>query len=116
MSNFHHPAAKDMTVEGVLYALSDPLRVRIYADIMKSECSRICSNFLELDDRKIPKSTLSKHFKILRETGLIRSEKRGIEMHNVSRCDEFKEPFGGMIASIIEAYITQNKKNKSRKK
>jgi DNA-binding transcriptional ArsR family regulator len=34
----------------------------------------------------IPKSSLSQHFKALREAGLIRSERHGVEMRNTSRC------------------------------
>ncbi|WP_334270664.1 ArsR/SmtB family transcription factor, partial [Edaphobacter sp. HDX4] len=33
----------------------------------------------------MPKSTLSQHFKVLRESGLIRAERKGVEMHNTSR-------------------------------
>ena len=39
-----------------------------------------------MSERTIPKSTLSQHFKALRDAGLIRGERRGIEMHNTSRC------------------------------
>ena len=62
--------------------ISDPVRVHIFAAIVKSECPQTCSAFLEVSDRAVPKSTLSQHFKALREAGLIRSERRGVEMHN----------------------------------
>ena len=68
-----HPSIEEVTVEGVLHALSDPVRVAMYADIIAQECPRSCSNFLTVSDKAIPKSTLSQHFKILREAGLIRS-------------------------------------------
>ncbi|MGB9154617.1 MAG: helix-turn-helix domain-containing protein [Alphaproteobacteria bacterium] len=116
MKPLYHPSATDITVEGVLYALSDPVRVRIYADIAKSECPKICSAFLGMGEGSIPKSTLSQHFKILREAGLIRSERKGVELHNVTRCNELKERFGPLVANIIEAYGQQQKKNKSRKR
>ena len=60
-------------MEGILHALSDPVRVAIYADIVAQECPQNCSNFLTVSDKTIPKSTLSQHFKILREAGLIRA-------------------------------------------
>lgn len=115
MKPLYHPSMKDVTVEGILYALSDPVRVRIYAEIARSECPRICSNFLELGERTLAKSTLSQHFKVLRETGLIRSERKGIELHNTTRCDELNERFGAMIGAIVEAYGEQLKKKKSKK-
>src|ERR1700693_117970 len=69
-----HPSIDEVTVEGILHALSDPVRVAMYADIVAQECPQNCSNFLTVSDQAIPKSTLSQHFKILREAGLIRSE------------------------------------------
>jgi DNA-binding transcriptional ArsR family regulator len=111
-----HPAAADITVEGILYALSDPVRVQIYAEIARSECPRTCSNFLKLDNRTLPKSTLSQHFKVLRESGLIRSERKGVEMHNTSRCADLKERYGGMVAAILAAYGARQAKATARKR
>ena len=116
MKILSHPSIKDISVEGLLYALSDPTRVKIFSDIARSDCSKICSDYLGCTETPLPKSTLSQHFKILREAGLIRSERRGKEMHNTSRCAEFKERFGPMVESIIDAYLKQNKKLKPRKK
>lgn len=104
MRPLYHPPVSEITVEGILFALSDPVRVRIFAGIAASECSQICSAFANLDDRTIPKSTLSMHFKVLREAGLIRSERRGVEMHNTTRCAEYKEVFGPMVEAILKTY------------
>ena len=51
----------------VFAALSDPVRVAIYAQIVGSTCSQNCSNFLSVSEKAVPKSTLSQHFKALRE-------------------------------------------------
>ena len=104
-----HPAIDDITVEGILHALSDPVRLRIFTEIAKSDCSQTCSSFLNLEDRTIPKSTLSQHFKALREAGLIRSERRGTEMQNVSRCAEIDKRFPGLLAAISSALKAQQK-------
>jgi len=104
MRSLFHPSADDIRVEGILHALSDPIRVQIFAEIAQAECPQTCSAFLELSDRTVPKSTLSQHFKVLREAGLIRSERRGVELHNSTRCDEFGERFGPLIQSIIDAH------------
>jgi DNA-binding transcriptional ArsR family regulator len=69
-----HPSIEDITVEGILHALSDPVRVAIYVELAGSSCTNICSNFLQMSDRSIPKSTLSQHFRALREAGLVHSE------------------------------------------
>lgn len=107
MRPLFHPAIGDITVEGILHALSDPVRVAIYAQIVGAQCPQICSNFLNIREKAIPKSTLSQHFKALREAGLIRGERRGVEMHNVSRCGEIEKRFPGLIAAIINAHRVQ---------
>jgi DNA-binding transcriptional ArsR family regulator len=116
MKPIFHPAVSDITVEGILYAFSDPVRVQIYAEIESSECPQICSNFLKVGNRELPKSTLSQHFKVLREAGLIRTERKGVEMHNTTRCEELKERFGDMIRAIIGAYGEQGRKQKSKRR
>jgi DNA-binding transcriptional ArsR family regulator len=109
MRPLFHPSIEDVTVEGILHALSDPARVAIFADIASSDCSQNCSTFLHVSERTIPKSTLSQHFKALREAGLIRGERRGVEMQNTSRCAEIDQRFPGLIAAIVNAHNIQLK-------
>jgi DNA-binding transcriptional ArsR family regulator len=116
MRPLHHPSITGITVEGILYALSDPVRVQIYANIERSECPMTCSNFLIIDNRMLPKSTLSQHFRILREAGLIRSERKGVEMHNTTRCAELTQRFGPMIKTILDAFQEQEANTKTRSK
>src|ERR1700746_1745156 len=77
MRPLFHSSIEDITVEGILPALSDPVRVAIYADIVSQECSQNCSTFLTVSDKTIPKSTLSQHFRELREAGVIPGARRG---------------------------------------
>jgi DNA-binding transcriptional ArsR family regulator len=102
-----HPAIEDVTVEAILHALSDPVRVAIFAEIIGQECTQKCSGFVPVVGEAIPKSTLSQHFRILREAGLIRGERRGVEMHNVSRCAEVEQIYPGLIPAIAQAHRLQ---------
>jgi DNA-binding transcriptional ArsR family regulator len=102
-------------VEGILYALSDPLRVAIYADIVGQDCPQNCSTFLMVRDQLIPKSTLSQHFKILRENGLIRSERYGVEIRNSSRCKEIERRFPGLIRAIVNAHMIELEESQAKK-
>src|ERR1700759_326081 len=111
-----HPSIEDITVEGILHALSDPVRVAIYADIVGQECTHNCSMFLTVSDKAIPKSTLSQHFRELREAGLIRGERRGVEMHNTSRCAEIEERFPGLLRAIVNAHTIQSNDEAQAKK
>lgn len=108
MRSLIHPALEDISVEGILYALSDPVRAAIFAKIAASECALSCTNFLKVSEKDIPKSTLSLHFKILREAGLIRSARKGVEMQNVSRCQEIDKRFPGLLAAIANAHRIQS--------
>src|SRR6195256_7925 len=107
MRPLFHPSIEDITVEGILHALSDPVRVAIYADIVSQEYSQNCSTFLKVSDKTIPKSTLSQHFRELREAGLIRGESRGGGVHNTSRCTELEQRFPGLIRAIVNAHAIQ---------
>ena len=72
MRPYKHPPADDFLMERVLYALSDSIRlgiVRHLAQLGPSTCG-------ELDGGR-PKSTVSHHFKVLRESGLLRTESNG---------------------------------------
>jgi DNA-binding transcriptional ArsR family regulator len=107
MGPLFHPPIEDVTVEGILHALSDPVRVAIFANLTTSNCAYNCSNFVNISQKQIPKSTLSHHFKALREAGLIRAERRGVEMQNTSRCSEIESRFPGLLPAILNAHKAQ---------
>src|ERR1700704_6681049 len=107
MRPLFHPSIEDVTVEAILHALSDPVRVAIYTQIVGAACPQTCSNFVNISEKAIPKSTLSQHFKALREAGLIRGERVGGEMQNTSRCAEIEKRFPGLIAAIVNAHNVQ---------
>jgi DNA-binding transcriptional ArsR family regulator len=71
MRPLYHPAAADITVQGILHALSDPVRIRIMMELLTSESTLNCTDFLHIYNAPLPKSTLSKHIGILREAGLL---------------------------------------------
>jgi DNA-binding transcriptional ArsR family regulator len=65
-----------------------------------------------MSEQTIPNSTLSQHFKVLREAGLIRSERQGVGMQNRSRCEEVNAKFQGLIPAIVAAYGGQSPSSK----
>jgi DNA-binding transcriptional ArsR family regulator len=114
MRPLFHPSVEDITVEAILHALSDPVRVAIFSDIVSQNCSHNCASFHNVGAKPIPRSTLSQQFKALREAGLIRGERRGVEMYNVSRCTEIDQRFPGLIKAIVNAHnIQSNEKSRS---
>ena len=111
-----HPALEDITVEGILHALSDPVRVEIFTSLAGSPCSQTCGSFLEVGGKSIPKSTLSQHLKVLRESGLTRQERHGVEIRSTSRCTEIDQRFPGLIPAIVNAHAIQSKSDRSGRK
>ncbi len=107
MRPLFHPAIEDVPLEAVLHALADPVRVSILAEIAAASSPMTCSNFLSVEHKAVPKSTLSQHFQVLREAGLIRSHRQGVELRNVSRCEEIDARFPGLVPAIIKAHVIE---------
>ncbi|MBN2977019.1 ArsR/SmtB family transcription factor [Pseudomonas lactucae] len=96
MRAFKHPAPQDLTLERVLYALSDPVRldiVRHLAEVPEATCG-------ELDGGR-PKSSMSHHFRVLRDAGLVNTRSVGTTHMNSLRRDELESRFPGLLASIL---------------
>jgi DNA-binding transcriptional ArsR family regulator len=104
MRPLFHPPAETLRADAILHALSDPERAAIFAEVAGVECLQRCSKLADTGGRVIPKSSLSQHFKVLREAGLIRSERHGVEMRNYSRCAEIDQRFPGLLKAIMTAY------------
>ncbi|WP_074810548.1 MULTISPECIES: ArsR/SmtB family transcription factor [Pseudomonas syringae group] len=99
MRAFIHPEAKELVLERVLYALSDPVRmemVRYLADVAEATCG-------ELDGGR-PKSSASHHFRVLRDAGLIRTHNIGSTHMNTLRRDELELRFPGLLDCILSHY------------
>lgn len=97
---FVHPAIEDIRLESVLYALADPVRLGIIKTLADGNCPMNCSTAAP---PSLPKSTQSHHYQVLREAGLIRSERRGTEVVNTLRCQEIETRFPGVVASVLKA-------------
>ncbi len=93
---FHHPLPGEISLDGILYALSDPTRRAIVAKLLASgglNCGQVCD--------ALPPSTVSHHHRILRESGLIRSERKGVEVINSVRRDDIARRFPGLLDAIL---------------
>jgi DNA-binding transcriptional ArsR family regulator len=107
MRPLSHPQIEDVKLEAILHALSDPARVALFTQIASVDCAQTCTGVAGEACQAIPKSTLSQHFKVLREAGLIRSERQGVEMRNISRCTEINDRFPGLLPAILDAHKRQ---------
>lgn len=97
MRQLRHPEAGETTLEGVLGALSDPVRLRIVATLAESGAERPWGDF----DVNVGASTLSHHMKALRLAGVIVHRKEGTRCF-VSLRPELEETFPGLLACILK--------------
>src|SRR3954452_4999614 len=98
MRNLHHPRIDEVTLPDLLHALSDPVRLQIVfalAELEEQACSAVESS--------VAKSTLSDHFKVLREAGLTHTRVNGTHRYVSLRRDELEDRFPGLLRSVLEA-------------
>lgn len=100
MAQFIHPATDDITLEGVLEALADPMRRRILKSLLKKEGCMSCAEAAPCPE--MAKSTLSHHFRVLREAGLIRTSKKGVEHQNIVRVEDVESRLPGLLKLVLE--------------
>jgi DNA-binding transcriptional ArsR family regulator len=101
MTRFVHPATEDITLAGVLGALSDPMRIKILKKLLENRDGGLsCSAAAPCEE--IAKSTLSHHFRVLRDAGLIRTTKQGVEHFNTVRWDDVNERFPGLLKTVMK--------------
>lgn len=100
MTRFVHPPTEDITLAGVLGALGDPMRLRILGKLLQRRDGAVsCSGAMPCPE--MAKSTLSHHFRVLRDAGLIRTTKQGVENLNSVRWDDVNKRFPGLLKAIM---------------
>lgn len=87
-----------MTLSGVLHALSDPIRLGIVKSLAISG-GQACGTF----NLSISKSTVSHHFRVLREAGVIKMTPVGTKYLNSLRKEDLDSRFPGLLDAILEA-------------
>ena len=92
------PALSDIELLPVLQALADPVRLQLIA-ILDEEGSVSCGFVLK--KLSLHKSTLSHHWKVLREAGVTTTTIRGRERWVTLRRDDMDQRFPGLIDLVI---------------
>jgi DNA-binding transcriptional ArsR family regulator len=92
-----HPLTEDIELSAVLHALSDRQRLRIVRVLAADSAPRRCGSF----DLDITKSTLTHHFRVLREAGVIEQRVEGTAKLNSLRRDDLDERFPGLLDAVL---------------
>ncbi|SDP17480.1 ArsR/SmtB family transcription factor [Actinacidiphila guanduensis] len=95
------PEREEIRLPAVLAALGDPVRLTIVAHLigLGRNGESACVSFA----LSISKSTLSRHFKVLREAGVIRQRDEGNRRLNRLRTEDLEARFPGLLR-MIEAH------------
>ena len=94
-----HPDRDEIHLEAVLHALSDPVRLRIARELAESGGEQPCGSF----EHVVTKSTMTHHFKVLREAGVIRQRQEATLRLTSLRRDDLEARFPGLLDRILEA-------------
>jgi DNA-binding transcriptional ArsR family regulator len=93
------PERDEIELAAVLHALSDPVRLGIVSALRKSGDERRCGSF----DAPVSKSTLTHHFRVLREAGVIVQRQDGTARLSRLRSDDLDARFPGVLDAILRA-------------
>lgn len=91
-----HPAAGEIELTRVLHALSDPLRLDVVRQLDR-EGGQTCAAL----DCGRPKSSMSHHFRVLRDAGVVRTRTDGAAHMNELRREELDRLFPGLLDAVL---------------
>lgn len=95
------PAVEELRLETIMGALAEPLRITIVRKLLlESESYDHTCGWFGLDR---PKSSLTHHFKALREAGLIRQRQYGLERRSHVRTEDLNTRFPGLL-DLVKAW------------
>ncbi len=91
-----HPVPEQLSLPGVLNALSDPVRLEIVREL--SVGREVSCGHLHVP---VSKSTLTHHLKVLREAGLTHTRSEGVQRLVSLRQDDIESRFPGLLDCVL---------------
>lgn len=95
-----HPAREDISLTHVMAALGEATRFAIVCNLYRNPAGLNCG-LAAAPFAHVPRSTLTGHFRILREAGVIRMTKKGVEFINTLRLEDLEARFPGMLTQLV---------------
>jgi DNA-binding transcriptional ArsR family regulator len=92
----------------VLYALSDPIRLDIIRQLSSVD-SLACGDFRI----EKPKSSLSHHFRVLRESGVVATRRDGTALLNSLRRQDLESRFPGLLKAVLGNVAKSRRRTRS---
>ncbi|MFC0673477.1 ArsR/SmtB family transcription factor [Brachybacterium hainanense] len=94
------PAVEDIRLEQVLGMLSEPLRLEIVQRLLL--CSESYDQTCGWFGFDRPKSSLTHHFRALREAGIITQRQYGLERRSRVRLEDLEARFPGLVGLVLD--------------
>ncbi|MFJ6086783.1 ArsR/SmtB family transcription factor [Streptomyces sp. NPDC092369] len=94
-----HPDLAEVPLQQFLEALVDPVRRMVVSQLIRAGEDLSCGTF----DAPVSASTLTHHFNVLREAGVVRQYYIGTSKMNTLRTDEMEERFPGLLSAVMAA-------------
>ncbi|HZQ34499.1 MAG TPA: metalloregulator ArsR/SmtB family transcription factor [Dehalococcoidia bacterium] len=99
MRSLFHPSREHLSLTDVLYALSDPVRLRVVQQLARQTSPRPCGEL----GIPIPKPTLSHHLKVLRQAGIVSVRTEGTTRLHELRTVDLDARFPGLIDAVLHS-------------
>ena len=97
MREFIHPRPEEIQLTRVMHALSDPARLHVVLELLRQgNQAQECQTFLP----EMPKATRSHHFKVLRESGVTRTQTQGTAHLTTLRLETLNDRFPGLLEML----------------
>ena len=98
-TKLHHPERDEIELPGVLHALSDPQRLEIVRRLAETDEPCACGS-IKLG---VSKSTMTHHFRVLRESGVIHQRREGTSRLTELRREDLDARFPGLIGAVLSS-------------
>ena len=96
---YHHPDVEEIAIPRVLFALSEPLRLNMVRKL--AEDGEVDSIELGPD---LPRSTLTHHTSLLRESGVVFVRAEGRKCMIRLRDQDLEARFPGLLGTVLAGY------------
>ncbi|MEV6235412.1 helix-turn-helix domain-containing protein [Lentzea sp. NPDC051838] len=93
-----HPELSEVSLQQAMEALADPVRRMVVRQLARDGVKG-CGSF----DTPVSDSTLTHHFNVLREAGVIRQHYRGTTKLNELREADLESRFPGLLTAVVTA-------------
>jgi DNA-binding transcriptional ArsR family regulator len=100
-----HPACADLSLPNILYALGDPMRLKVVEQLATAHEGVSCQYIVMGEG--VAKSTQSHHFKVLREAGILQMVPQGRRLLVSLRKEDLETRFPGLLDSVLHNYQRQ---------